>query len=124
MKGVFHAVSILVKEIRDHLLKNGELEQELIPLILALYRFPEIDITDMIPTEQTIPKDIFKKAFGKSFRQFQHDMKMKKALALLLRPGFSIKEVCYTIGYKNVSNFSESFKKYYGYPPSRLKKLT
>jgi YesN/AraC family two-component response regulator len=67
-------------------------------------------------------KTVYRKAFNKSLPEYQHDLRLKKAAQLLLSTEFSVKEVSYAVGYKNVSNFSESFKKYFGYSPSTLKK--
>jgi transcriptional regulator GlxA family with amidase domain len=66
-------------------------------------------------------KTVFRKAFNKSVQEFQHDLRLKRAARLLLTTRSSVKEVTYAVGYKNVSNFSASFKKYFGYSPSVLK---
>lgn len=63
----------------------------------------------------------FKKCFGIHVHLYQHNCRMEKASQLLLNSTLSIKEIAFQVGYKNVSNFSESFKKYYGYPPSKIR---
>lgn len=62
----------------------------------------------------------FRNRFGIHLHLFQHNCRMEKASHLLQNTTLSIKEIAFAVGYKNVSNFSESFKKYYGYPPSRV----
>ena len=63
----------------------------------------------------------FKKWFGVSLRQYIHISRMQKARDLLRHSDLAIKKISFTVGYKNVSNFSESFKEYYGYSPSHLR---
>ena len=66
-------------------------------------------------------KSNFKTWFGIPLHLFLHNCRMEKATQLLLTSTLSVKEIAFTVGYKNVSNFSESFKNYFGYPPSRLR---
>jgi len=47
-------------------------------------------------------------------------LRMKKARAMLSE-GKSVKETAFSLGYANQNYFSASFKKHYGYPPSKLK---
>jgi len=72
-------------------------------------------------TSKMLLNAIYQKAFGKNFQEFRHDVRLNKSVQLLLTTTLSIKEICFAIGYKNVSNFSEAFKKYFGYPPSKLR---
>ena len=50
--------------------------------------------------------------------EFIRELKMKKAVALLLERKYSIGEVSYLTGYPNAKYFSTAFKKYYGKSPS------
>ncbi|MBR4013967.1 MAG: helix-turn-helix domain-containing protein [Clostridia bacterium] len=48
-------------------------------------------------------------------------LKMKKATELLSE-GKNVNETAFALGFANQNYFSTAFKKYYGYPPSKLKK--
>ena len=68
----------------------------------------------------TLKKD-FKTYYGLRIDNFQHNARMEKATELLLNTELSIKEIAFAVGYKAVSNFSESYKNHFGYPPSRVR---
>lgn len=48
-------------------------------------------------------------------------LRMKKACEMLSE-GKSVKETAFSLGFANQNYFSASFKKHYGYPPSKLKR--
>ncbi|MBQ9693039.1 MAG: helix-turn-helix domain-containing protein [Clostridia bacterium] len=50
-------------------------------------------------------------------------LRMKKA-SDMLSAGKSVKETAFSLGFANQNYFSASFKKHYGYPPSKLKDRT
>ena len=50
-------------------------------------------------------------------------LRMKKA-SEMLSEGKSVKETSFSLGFANQNYFSASFKKHYGYPPSKLKDRT
>jgi AraC-like DNA-binding protein len=64
---------------------------------------------------------IFKEWYGIPIRQFIHISRMEKARDLLKSSDLAIKKITFAVGYKNISNFSESFKSYYGYSPSQVR---
>ncbi|MEO3405033.1 helix-turn-helix domain-containing protein [Mucilaginibacter sp. CAU 1740] len=43
---------------------------------------------------------------------------MKKAKELLSVTQMTVADVCYTVGYENISHFSRLFKAYWGFNPS------
>jgi AraC-like DNA-binding protein len=47
---------------------------------------------------------------------------MQKAKMMLLSGNYSIKDVGYTLGYSNLSNFTLAFKKEFGQLPSEVLK--
>lgn len=63
----------------------------------------------------------FKEWFGIALLQYIHISRMEKARDLLRHSDLAIKKITFVVGYKNVSNFSEAFKAYYGYSPSHLR---
>lgn len=81
------------------------------------------ELSRMAGTNAYTLKINFRHWFGIPLHHFLHNCRMEKATQLLLTTALSVKEIAFTVGYKNVSNFSESFKNYYGYPPSKLREL-
>ena len=65
-------------------------------------------------------KRVFSKYSALSLHKFMLTVKIEKAKELL-RSGLSSKEVSKRLGFDNQNYFSASFKKHYGYPPSKLK---
>jgi len=47
--------------------------------------------------------------------------RLKKAKELLANTEMSVTDVCYTIGFENLSHFSRVYKSHYGHPPSLQK---
>lgn len=64
----------------------------------------------------------FKIYFGCTIHQYILSVKMKAAQQLLHNSDKTSKEIAFDLGYKSDANFSEAFKKYYGYPPGQLRK--
>ena len=59
----------------------------------------------------------FKHIFGESIYQYALSIKMNEAKKLLETKKYSVSEVGYTIGYTNLSHFTEKFKKHFGTNP-------
>ena len=54
--------------------------------------------------------------------EYFQKQRMQKAMTLLKSGEHSIKDVGYTLGYANLSNFTLAFKKVYGVLPSVITK--
>ena len=65
-------------------------------------------------------KKVFKTVFGLPPYEYYQKHRMQKASQLLLSGNFSIKDVGYTLGYSNLSNFTLAFKKEFGKLPSEV----
>jgi AraC-like DNA-binding protein len=65
-------------------------------------------------------KKVFKTVFGLPPYEYYQKHRMLKARQLLLSGNFSIKDVGYTLGYSNLSNFTLAFKKEFGKLPSEV----
>lgn len=65
-------------------------------------------------------KKVFKTVFGLPPYEYYQKARMLKARQLLLSGNFSIKDVGYTLGYSNLSNFTLAFKKEFGKLPSEV----
>ncbi|SEO63566.1 two-component system, response regulator YesN [Amphibacillus marinus] len=66
----------------------------------------------------------FKKHTKVNFKKYLTDIRMRKSLNLLLNTNMYIYEIAENVGYNNVRQFSDMFKKYYGKLPNEYKKIT
>lgn len=63
----------------------------------------------------------FKQVFGKSFKLVLTELRLEKAEEMLrFRPGITVKETAYALGFNDPLYFSRLFRKHRGYPPSEL----
>lgn len=67
-------------------------------------------------------KKIFKSIYGLPIYEYFQKHRMQKARLMLLSGNYSIKDVGYTLGYSNLSNFTLAFKKEFQKLPSDIKK--
>lgn len=65
-------------------------------------------------------KKIFKTVYGLPPYEYFQKQRMQKAMTLLQSGEHSIKDVGYTLGYSNLSNFTLAFKKAFGILPSAI----
>ncbi|MCQ2584006.1 MAG: helix-turn-helix transcriptional regulator [Treponema sp.] len=63
----------------------------------------------------------FKKASGKSLKQFILERKMEEAKALLSDSTRTVSEIAYSLGFSDNHNFSRAFKKVTGQSPSEYR---
>jgi AraC-like DNA-binding protein len=85
--------------------------------------FPNIEnLARIALMSSTKLKRIFKKSFGMGLYEFYQKNRMHKAKEILDSGAYSISEVGYMVGYKNLSNFSNAFKKEFGSLPKDFKK--
>jgi DNA-binding response OmpR family regulator len=63
----------------------------------------------------------FKNLTGKMPKEFMNESRLKAASALLEENRLSISEVAYKVGFNTPSNFTASFKAYYGISPKNYK---
>lgn len=90
------------------------------------------DITALPPTIKELAravtmsesklKKIFKTVYGLPPYEYFQKQRMQKAMTLLQSGEHSIKDVGYTLGYSNLSNFTLAFKKAFGVLPSVITK--
>lgn len=65
---------------------------------------------------------VFKEQFGVPPLQYQKQLRMDQARKLLQADLLSVAEVARSVGYGSVHAFSRAFKRYYGMPPSRVRR--
>lgn len=59
----------------------------------------------------------FKKMTNKSFTRFLNEVRVRNASRLLVQNDAPVSEVCYTVGYKSITNFNRQFKEIMGNTP-------
>jgi AraC-like DNA-binding protein len=64
----------------------------------------------------------FKEAYGMRLYEYYNRCRLRKAREILTQGKATVKEVAYTIGYSNVSNFSAAFKREFGFLPGKFRK--
>lgn len=62
----------------------------------------------------------FKQVYGRPVFEYYQKYRMSRAKDLLLTGNYTVKEVGYQLGYQNLSNFANAFKKEYGVLPSEV----
>ncbi len=66
----------------------------------------------------------FRKYTGMSLIKYTHEVRINKALKLLLTSHLSIPEIAYTCGFNNLGHFYNIFRKYSSISPSRFRQHT
>lgn len=90
------------------------------------------DVTKLPPTIKEMAREaamsesklkkIFKTVYSLPPYEYYQKQRMQKAKIMLLTGGYSIKDVGYSLGYSNLSNFTLAFKKVFGQLPSQVVK--
>lgn len=65
----------------------------------------------------------FKIHTGKSYVQFLNELRIEQVCALLLEEKDNIENICYKVGFQNVSNFNRIFKRVKGVSPKGYRKI-
>ncbi|HZG75516.1 MAG TPA: AraC family transcriptional regulator, partial [Paenibacillus sp.] len=64
---------------------------------------------------------LFKQQTGESFTDYVTRLRIEKAKTLIASGSFSLKEICFEIGYKDPNYFSRVFKKVTGFTPTEYR---
>ncbi len=64
----------------------------------------------------------FKLHTGKTYIQFVNELRIENACILLKNEQYSIEQICYEVGFQNLSNFARQFKKMKGLTASKYRK--
>ena len=83
----------------------------------------EADVADFAGQSVTAFSRYFRKHTGMSFTQHVNVLRINRACELLIDSGLSVAEICFSVGYNNVSNFNRHFLAQKGVPPSRFRTL-
>lgn len=65
----------------------------------------------------------FKMQFRLTPHQYLTQRRLERAKELLENTNLSISEVCFSVGFEDLSSFGELFKKYYNLPPENYRKV-
>lgn len=63
----------------------------------------------------------FKRLTGITFQEYLIKRRINEAMRLLANPKVSITDVCFTVGFRDLSYFTRTFQRYVGKPPSRYR---
>jgi AraC-like DNA-binding protein len=83
----------------------------------------ESDVADFAGQSVTTFSRYFRKHTGISFVQHVNGLRINRACELLVDTGLSVADICFRVGYNNVSNFNRHFLAQKGVPPSRFRAL-
>lgn len=64
----------------------------------------------------------FKSHTGKTYIQFLNELRVERACSKLIRTNQTIEQICYEVGFQNVSNFVRQFKKAKQLTPSEYRR--
>ena len=80
------------------------------------------DLSRQVAMSDSKLKKIFKLVYGLPIYEYFQRHRMQKARLMLLSGNYSIKDVGYSLGYSNLSNFTLAFKKEFQKLPSEITK--
>ena len=80
-------------------------------------------VADLAGQSVTTFSRYFRKHTGMSFVQHVNTLRIHRACELLVDTGLSVADICFRVGYNNVSNFNRHFLAQKGVPPSRFRSL-
>ncbi|AYD03770.1 AraC family transcriptional regulator [Neorhizobium sp. NCHU2750] len=82
----------------------------------------ERDLANMVGHSSSSFSRAFKRHTGTTLVRYKNQLRVDLAcLALLTRPEVKIAEICYEIGFSNLSNFNRHFQKMKGMSPSQFR---
>ena len=111
------AIIVLSETDKENIFKAAELISANIKEAFTIH---ELSIKCAI-NENKLQKG-FKKLFGKTVFEHLTELRMERADKLLRCSDDSVTNIAYEVGYKNVSNFSTAFKRFYGYSPAFVRR--
>jgi AraC-like DNA-binding protein len=134
------APSQLRHKMMELLYDTAVCNQVMFQQILLLQNPVRTDLSDVVELNYATPASIQDLAYlsGRSLSTFKRDFqqvynlppatwirekRLKKAKEMLETTGMSVSEICYSLGFENVSHFSRIFKQYHGAVPTSLRQV-
>jgi AraC-like DNA-binding protein len=81
------------------------------------------DIADNVGMSESTFSRFFKKNAGRSFTDYVIELRIGRACRLLSETRQTISEICFTVGFSNLSNFNKHFLRQRGKTPSEYRKM-
>ncbi|MFP5078541.1 helix-turn-helix domain-containing protein [Rhizobium sp. YIM 134829] len=82
------------------------------------------DMARMVGMSESSFSRFFKKNSGNSFTDHVNKLRIWKAGQLLTDTSMPITDICFEVGYRNLSNFNRVFLRHHNLTPSRYRKLS
>jgi YesN/AraC family two-component response regulator len=101
------------------------------PCLRRLHQYVEQSYSDYIPLEKAVQiaalensyfSSYFHATIGSTFTDWLRQVRVKKAMELMKASDFSIAEVAYKVGFRDLRTFEWAFKKYVLKTPREFKK--
>jgi transcriptional regulator GlxA family with amidase domain len=116
-----------IESVNGNIAHRNERESKFVKTILdtvqARLSDVELDISTLADATNMSERQFrrkFKAVFGQSPNQFIRTFRLKKAHELLRSHVGNVSEVCYQVGFNNVSYFSKCFREEIGISPSEV----
>lgn len=65
---------------------------------------------------------LFREITGKTFVEYINEIRIKKALEMLISKDSSVSDICYAVGFSNICHFNRMFKRMMGVSPTAYRK--
>lgn len=102
-----HRVNQAVNYIVEHYSRNLSLEE----------------VADYLGMQPTYFSKFFRQATGRRFVEFVNSLRVTRACDLLAHSRLSVTDICFEVGFTNISNFNRRFLALKGMTPSDYRKL-
>ncbi len=78
------------------------------------------ELADVIHISEYRFCHLFKESMGKSPLSYINEVRLKKAYQLLEQKEMTVYQVAAAVGFQDYNNFGRLFRKYYGFPPTKV----
>lgn len=82
------------------------------------------DVANLAGMSETAFSRFFKKNTGNTFTDHVHKLRIWQACKLLVETDMPITEICFEVGYLNISNFNRTFMRHRKMTPSAYRRMT
>ncbi len=81
------------------------------------------DVAELVGMSESAFSRFFKKNSGNSFTDHVTKLRIGRACELLANSNLPVTDICYEVGYSNISNFNRTFLRQRGHTPSAYRRL-